>query len=275
MGISRHERLVVSPLLSPPTQVSNTQNQPQTSQNMHTIQTPKQRAILLDRDGTLVHASHYPSRPEQLRLYDGIGSYLALLQRQGFRLVVITNQSGIARGYFTENDLERMHTYLREQLRPFGVTLDAIYHCPHHPDGVIESLAIRCDCRKPRPGMLLRAAQDLNLDLSSSWFLGDILDDVEAGNRAGCNTILVDLGTESLPAHLLRTPAFVARNTLHALQIIQAVEGCLPYDAQMPTPDLAYHPASWRASYGRHDISEHRVQQHRYIWGASKVKEPL
>ena len=211
---------------------------------MPTVDTRKPRAILLDRDGTIVHASHYPSRPEQLILYDGIGPQLALLQHMGFRLVVVTNQSGIARGFFTEYDLERMHEHLREQLRPFGVTLDGIYHCPHHPDGVIDSLAIRCECRKPRPGMLLRAAQDLNLDLHTSWFLGDILDDVEAGNRAGCNTILVDLGTESLPTRSLRTPAFVARNTLHALQIIEAVEGCLPYGVQT-TPDLTYRPNSW------------------------------
>ena len=213
-------------------------------QTMKPLDTRKQRAILLDRDGTLVHSSHYPSRPEQLILYDGIGPQLALLQHMGFRIVVVTNQSGIARGYFTENDLGRMHDYLREQLRPFDVTLDAIYYCPHHPDGVIDSLAIRCECRKPRPGMLLRAAQDLDLDLHTSWFLGDILDDVEAGNRAGCNTILVDLGTESPPTRPIRTPAFVAQNTLHALHIIEAVEGCMPYGTQT-MPDLAYHPTSW------------------------------
>jgi D-glycero-D-manno-heptose 1,7-bisphosphate phosphatase len=212
---------------------------------MAAMNTMKQRALFLDRDGTLVHAVHYPSRPEQLRLYDGIGPHLAHLQERGFRLVVITNQSGIARGYFSEDDLRRMHDHLRALLAPFGVTLDAIYHCPHHPDGVIETLAKRCECRKPQPGMLLQAARDLDIDLTTSWFAGDILDDIEAGNRAGCNTVLVDLGTESLPTHQLRTPAFVARNTLHALQIIQAVEGCLPYDLRTPTPDLSYRPASW------------------------------
>jgi len=222
---------------------------------MKTLDTHKQRAILLDRDGTLVHASHYPSRPEQLRLYDDVGPQLAILQQKGFRLVVITNQSGIARGYFTEVDLERMHDHLRALLRPFGVTLDAIYHCPHHPDGIIDSLAIRCECRKPRPGMLLRAAHDLNLDLTASWFLGDILDDVEAGNRAGCNTILVDLGTESLPTKHLRIPAFVARNTLQALRIIEAIEGCLPYDVQASLPDLTYRPVSWGEPYGGQRMS--------------------
>ena len=98
---------------------------------------------------------------------------------------------------------------------------------------------MRCDCRKPQPGMLLRAAADLDLDLRHSWFVGDILDDVEAGNRAGCRTVLVDLGTEPQPDRPLRTPHFVARDTRHALRIIKAVE-CLSH-----TTDLAYRPLTW------------------------------
>src|ERR1700682_4420408 len=105
-------------------------------------------AIFLDRDGTLVHPRHYPSHPEDLLPYEGIGTDLHDLQRAGFRLVVITNQAGIARGYFTETDLQRMHAYLAERFERLGVQLDAIYHCPHHPDGVIPELAIRCACRK-------------------------------------------------------------------------------------------------------------------------------
>ena len=196
------------------------------------------RALFLDRDGTLVHASHYPSRPEQLRLYDGIGPELRTLQQAGFCLVIITNQAGIARGYFTEMDLQRMHVYLSDELAKFGVQVDGIYHCPHHPDGVIEELAVRCDCRKPQPGMLLRAAHDLDIDLEQSWFVGDILDDIEAGNRASCHTILVDLGTESLPQQPVRVPTFVARDTLHALRIIQHVEAT-------QHPNLVYRPTTW------------------------------
>jgi D-glycero-D-manno-heptose 1,7-bisphosphate phosphatase len=188
----------------------------------------KYPALFLDRDGTLVHPVHYPSRPEQLRLYDGIGTELRLLQRMGLHLVVITNQSGIARGYFTEADLQRMHEHLAAELAVQNVYLDGIYHCPHHPDGTIPELAIRCECRKPQPGMLLRAAVELNLDLGHSWFIGDILDDVEAGNRAGCRTILVDLGAAYAPTHPLRCPTFIARNTLHALQIVRAVEFLAP-----------------------------------------------
>jgi D-glycero-D-manno-heptose 1,7-bisphosphate phosphatase len=199
------------------------------------------RAVFLDRDGTLVERSHYPSRPEHLRLYPGIAAPLAALRRAGFRLVVITNQSGIARGYFTEADLDRMHAYLRAELAARGVELDAFYHCPHHPDGQVAGLAMRCDCRKPAPGLLLRAARELGLDLARSWFIGDILDDVEAGARAGCRTALVDLGTEPAPQSALRQPDFVARDTAHALAIILGAEGL------GPQADTSYRPAAWSA----------------------------
>ncbi len=203
----------------------------------------KHRALFLDRDGTLVHPRRYPSRPEQLHLYDGIGPELRLLQKAGFRLVIITNQAGIARGFFTEADLQRMHEYLSSQLEQLGVWLDAVYYCPHHPAGVIPELAVRCDCRKPQPGMLLRAAKDLDLDLQSSWFIGDILDDVEAGNRIGCRTILVDLGTEQSPGEQIRCPNFVARDTLHALRIIRACEFL------GPPSELVYSPPSWHLAH--------------------------
>lgn len=210
----------------------------------------RQRAIFLDRDGTLVHPYHYPSCPEHLHLYDNIGSALWTLQRMGFLLIVITNQSGIARGYFSEEDLQHMHAHLRTELARWDVHLDAIYYCPHHPDGSISELAIRCDCRKPQPGMLLHAASDYTLDLGASWFVGDILDDVEAGNRAGCRTILVDLGTEHLPLSVQRRPTFVARDTTHALRIIQSIV------SQEPEIDFNYRPASWQMHKGTTLFSE-------------------
>lgn len=182
------------------------------------------RSLFLDRDGTLVHRIHYPSRPEQLRLYDGIGPELYTLQKAGFRLILITNQSGIGLGYFTEVDLERMHKYLASQLAQFDVQLDAVYYCPHHPSAVIPEFAIPCDCRKPQPGMLFQAAADQNIDLQRSWFVGDILDDVEAGNRAGCRTVLVNHGDKQLSHQPLRCPDFVTQDTVHALRIIAAFE---------------------------------------------------
>lgn len=198
-----------------------------------------QAAIFLDRDGTLVHPRHYPSRPEDLILYDGVGSRLAWLQDTGFRLVVVTNQSGLARGLFDAAALSRMHEHLTQQLARDGVRVDAIYHCPHHPDGIVPELAIRCECRKPAPGMVLRAAAELGLDLARSWFVGDILDDVEAGNRAGCRTVLVDLGTEPEPRDDVRRPDYVARDTVHALEVIAAVEGL------GPATDLTYRSHRW------------------------------
>ena len=197
------------------------------------------KAIFLDRDGTLVYPAHYPSRPEDLHLYEGIAQPLRALQDAGFRLVIVTNQAGIARGYFTEADLARMHEYLTNELRQLNVHIDGIYYCPHHPEGVIAELAIACECRKPQPGMILQAASDLALDVSQSWFVGDILDDIEAGKRAGCRTILVDLGTESLSEQQLRRPDYVARDTLHALRMICAIEGCGPIE------DLSYRPETW------------------------------
>jgi D-glycero-D-manno-heptose 1,7-bisphosphate phosphatase len=198
------------------------------------------RALFLDRDGTLVHPRHYPARPRDLVLYDGIAPGLRLLQRAGFRLVVVTNQAGIARGYFGEAELAAMHAHLTAALARQGVRLDAIYHCPHHPDGAIPALAIRCECRKPAPGLLLRAARELGIDLTRSWMAGDILDDIEAGNHAGCRSVLVDLGTEGIPSAAPRTPAYVARDTVHALRIVAAVEGL------GPETGLSYLPPSWR-----------------------------
>lgn len=210
------------------------------------------RAVFLDRDGTLVHPRHYPSRPEDLRLYRGIGPELRALRRMGFRLVVITNQSGVARGLFTMADLDRMHAHLRACLAAEGATLDAIYYCPHHPDGVVPELALHCGCRKPEPGMLLRAADELRLSLADSWLVGDILDDVEAGHRAGCRSILVDLATESPPRAPERRPDYVTRDTRHALRLIQSIERG---DA---TAEADYLPESWRLTCATHVIATER-----------------
>jgi D-glycero-D-manno-heptose 1,7-bisphosphate phosphatase len=200
-------------------------------------------ALFLDRDGTLVEPRHYPSRPEELVLAQGIGPLLRTFQRSGWELIVVTNQSGIARGYFTEADLERMHDRLREMLRIWGVELNGIYACPHHVDGVIPELAIPCVCRKPQPGMLLRAAEERGIDLSRSWMIGDILDDTEAGNRAGCRTVLVDLGTEQVPDRPERWPRMVARSTREALERIAFAEDLLP----MASPPTLFQPQRWYA----------------------------
>jgi D-glycero-D-manno-heptose 1,7-bisphosphate phosphatase len=211
-------------------------------------------AVFLDRDGTLVHARYYPSRPEELQLYDGIAPGLRSLQQLGFALVVVTNQSGLARGLFSEADLTAMHHHLRYRLVELGVTLDGIYHCPHLPHGTVPHLSIPCSCRKPAPGLLHRAATDLQLNLTKSWMIGDILDDVEAGKRAGSRTVLVDLGTESFPELPVRAPHFVARDTSHALEIVlcqEATANDCEYEYWPPSWEAAKEFPTWMARPGR------------------------
>ncbi|MES2538219.1 MAG: HAD family hydrolase [Pseudomonadota bacterium] len=173
------------------------------------------RAIFLDKDGTLVEDVPYNVDPARVRLSPTAGAALRDFRRQGFLLFVITNQPGIARGFYDERALETVRQRLSELLAAEGIVLDGFYFCPHHPDGSIARHAIGCDCRKPRPGMILRAAGQHGIDLSQSWMIGDILDDVEAGNRAGCRTVLIDNGNETVwKMSARRTPARVAL-TLH------------------------------------------------------------
>jgi len=151
-----------------------------------------QPAVFLDRDGTLIEDVGYPTRPEQIRILGGVARALARLAEAGYRLIVVTNQSGIARGLLTEEELNRFHQALDEQLELLGARLDAYYSCPHHPDPSQVNradLAVVCDCRKPRPGLTLQAAEDLGLDLGASWTVGDSWRDVAAGQAAGTRTI--------------------------------------------------------------------------------------
>ena len=149
------------------------------------------RAVLLDKDGTLVDDVPYNVDPRRLALAPGAGQALRLLRKAGFKLIVVTNQSGVARGLFTEDDVRGVERALRAALRREGVGLDGFYFCPHHPHGVVPGYTLACGCRKPRPGMLERAARDHRIALEHSWMVGDILDDVEAGRRAGCRTVLI------------------------------------------------------------------------------------
>ena len=179
------------------------------------------KAVFLDKDGTLVEDVPYNVDPAQVRLMPGAVEGLRLLDAAGYRLVVISNQSGVARGFFAEEALAAVETRLRELLAEAGVSLGGFYYCPHHPQGCVAGYAIACDCRKPQPGLVVRAAQEQGLDLSQSWFVGDILDDVEAGRAAGCGTILLDNGNET-EWHLSpqRMPDVLAVDLQHAASMI-------------------------------------------------------
>jgi histidinol-phosphate phosphatase family protein len=154
-------------------------------------------AVFLDKDGTLVDDVPYNVDPDKVRLSRGAAAGLGALHAAGYRLVVVSNQSGVARGYFAEEALEGVRRRLAELLAAAGVPLAGFYWCPHHPAGAVAAYSVACDCRKPAPGLILRAARELDLDLGASWLVGDILDDVEAGRRAGCRTVLLDNGHET------------------------------------------------------------------------------
>lgn len=151
-------------------------------------------AVFLDKDGTLIDDVPYNVDPARIVLATGAAEGAAALHAAGYALVVVTNQSGVAHGLFEEDALGPVEGRLRALL---GVPLAGFYHCPHHPAGSVAGYAMTCDCRKPQPGMLRRAAAELSLDLAGSWMVGDILNDVEAGNRAGCRTVLIDNGNET------------------------------------------------------------------------------
>jgi D,D-heptose 1,7-bisphosphate phosphatase len=140
----------------------------------------------------------YNADPELIELAPGAVEGLSALATAGYRLIVISNQSGVAQGYFTEAALTAVERRLREQLAEHRIELDGFYYCPHHPDAAIERYRIQCECRKPAPGLVLRAARKHRIDISRSWFVGDILNDIEAGRRAGCRTVLIDNGNETL-----------------------------------------------------------------------------
>lgn len=154
-------------------------------------------AVFLDKDGTLVENEPYNVAAERVRLAPGAADALARLERAGFALFVISNQSGVARGYFAEADLQAMQERLRMLVEGAGASIAGFYYCPHHPAGTVPGYAVACSCRKPEPGMILRAAAEHGIDLAASWMVGDILDDVEAGRRAGCRSLLVDTGGET------------------------------------------------------------------------------
>lgn len=137
-------------------------------------------ALFLDRDGVVNVEKNYQFRIEDFEFMDGIFGFCARFQEAGFEIVVVTNQAGIARGFYTTQDMERLHGWMQERFAERGVRIAGIYHCPHHPE-----FSGPCPCRKPEPGMILRARDELGLDLSRSVLLGDKESDLEAGRRAG------------------------------------------------------------------------------------------
>ena len=164
-------------------------------------------AVFLDRDGTIMRDVKYCGDPNQVQVFDGVADALRNLRNAGFDLIVITNQSGIGRGYFSEEDYQAVEAEVRRQLP----MIDATYFCPHRPDA-------GCDCRKPKTGLIYEAEADHSLDLRRSFFVGDKAIDVDCGRKAGLRTILVQTGLER-PDTTVK-PDWIARDLRQAAEII-------------------------------------------------------
>ncbi len=160
----------------------------------------KRSAVFLDRDGTINVEKNYLHKIEDFEFIPGAQQAIKQLKDAGFLVIVVSNQAGIARGYFDEQAVNVLHDHIQSELATIGTSIDAFYFCPHHPEEGLGRYKVACECRKGEPGMLLEAAKDHNIDLKKSFMIGDKLADIEAGARAGCKSILVMTGYGKMTA---------------------------------------------------------------------------
>jgi len=178
-------------------------------------------AVFLDKDGTLIENVPYNVDRTRIRLRPHAVDALLLLSGLGYDLIVVSNQPGVAFGRFPHGALAAVEEHLNDLFLAHGFRLTDCYWCPHHPEGTVQDYALTCGCRKPMPGLLHAAAREHGIDLARSWLVGDILDDVEAGRRAGCRTVLLDVGSETeWRPSALRKPDVVAKDLLEAAEAI-------------------------------------------------------
>ncbi len=179
---------------------------------MHNFWKDTWPVIFLDRDGTINKDHGYVSKKDNLEFIPGVFKALRNFRKNGYILVVVTNQSGIARGYYTERDYKNLNSYFLNRLKQKGVVIDRVYYCPHHPDD-------NCNCRKPHPGMVLKAGRELNLQLEDSWVIGDKVSDIELGINLGLGTVQVGTKTVTSGEENLK-PDYLARDLLEASEYI-------------------------------------------------------
>jgi len=189
--------------------------------------------VFLDRDGTIIEERGYLNHPDALELIEGAAEAVALLNRSGLKTIVVSNQSGVARGYFPESLVARVHGKMVALFNEKGARLDAIYYCPHHPCAGEPPYRKDCECRKPGIGMIDRAAREYSIDVSRSYLVGDKMSDVQTAVNAGCKAILVMTGYgkgewEFNRERLKRAPDYLAADVIEAARWIikdAAVDG--------------------------------------------------
>jgi D-glycero-D-manno-heptose 1,7-bisphosphate phosphatase len=195
------------------------------------------KAVFLDRDGVVNRLMYYPEHgvidspfvPAQFEVLTGVCDAIRNFKLAGFRVVLVSNQPGVAKGSITPDNFTGIRSKMNNCLADNGAALDGEYYCFHHPEAVVPELAVVCECRKPKPGMLFQAARDLALDLEVSWMIGDNLTDVQAGRNAGCRTILIGKMKCEL-CHLIDTqgvaPDMIASNLVEAFELVYEKELC-------------------------------------------------
>ena len=175
-----------------------------------------EKAVFLDRDGTIIEDTGYVAGRERVKFLSRSSRAIKLLNKNGFRVIVVTNQAGVARGYFDEEMVKTTNEYIQATLAKQGAFIDRFYYCPHHREGVVEEYRRDCYCRKPNPGMIERGGRDFNIDLKQSFVIGDHHHDVTAGYRAGCRTVLLGDGRASDEA-ITAPPDHIARDLEEAV----------------------------------------------------------
>ena len=172
------------------------------------------KAVFLDRDGTMAENVNYCSSPDDFELFPSTGQAIKLFKDMGFKVIVITNQSGIARGYFTEDTLTKIHSKMMCELAKDDVQLDAIYYCSHHPDD-------NCECRKPKPKLILQAAKDFDIDLAHSCMIGDFQSDITLGKAVNCMTMLIAKQKSEAHKGWIDQPDTIVPDLLEAAKIVR------------------------------------------------------
>jgi D-glycero-D-manno-heptose 1,7-bisphosphate phosphatase len=185
----------------------------------------KRRAVFIDRDGTISEEVGYVNHPSRYRVFPYSAAAVRLLNEAGWLAILVTNQAGVARGYFAEEMIVQVHDLLTRELERGGARLDAIYYCPHHPSVGEPPYRAECDCRKPKPGLIRRAAEEFGIDLAQSWMVGDRYGDVEMARNAGVRSVFVLSGYgrgewEHQSAAWKHEPDVIAENLLEAVQLI-------------------------------------------------------
>src|SRR6266496_3015812 len=187
----------------------------------------KRRAVFIDRDGTISEEVGYINHPSRFRLFPFSAAAIKLLNESGWLAIVVTNQAGVARGYFSEEMIQAVHDQMKRDFGSAGARLDAIYYCAHHPSIGEPPYRLDCDCRKPKPGLIRRAADEFEIDLERSWMIGDRYSDIQLARNAGVNSAFVmsgyGLGEWEHQRHAWEhQPDVVAKNLLQAVDAIIA-----------------------------------------------------